>query len=62
MTAQLTESQAKLILHELDALEGYYDRWWRTESSQVTEFVRVVQKWRPDIGEQLVVDTIKRMW
>ena len=62
MTAQLTEPQAKLILHELDALDGYYDRWWRTESSQVTEFVRVVQKWRPDISEQLVVDTVKRTW
>ena len=62
MTGQLTDAQERIILHELDALEGFYDRWWRTESSQVHKFVQVVQKWRPDISERGIVDTITRMW
>jgi len=62
MTATLTDAQERIILHELDALEGYYDRWWRTESSQVHKFVQVVQKWRPDVSERVIVDTITRMW
>ena len=62
MTGQLTDAQKRIILHELDALEGFYDRWWRTESSQVHKFVQVVQKWRPDVSERVIVDTITRMW
>ena len=62
MTGQLTDAQERIILHELDALEGFYDRWWRTESSQDQKFVQVVQKWRSDVSERVIVDTITRMW
>jgi len=62
MAGQLTDAQKRIILHELDALEGFYDRWWRTESSQVHKFVQVVQKWRSDVSERVIVDTIIRMW
>ena len=31
------------ILWDLDQIDGFYDKWWRTESSQLETFIKIVQ-------------------
>ena len=57
---KLPESQISLILKDLDKIEGFYDKWWRTESSQIDTFIRIVQHRRPDISEKFIIDTVVR--
>jgi hypothetical protein len=54
------ESQIKLILRDLDEIDGFYDRWWRTESSQLEVFIRVVQKRRHDLSQKFIIDSVTR--
>ena len=53
-------SQIKLILKDLDKIDGFYDRWWRTESSQLEAFIRVVQNRRADLSQRFIVDSVTR--
>ena len=53
-------SQIKLILKDLDKIDGFYDKWWRTESSQLEAFVRVVQNRRADLSQRFIVDSVTR--
>lgn len=62
MVAKLPQSQMRLMLRELEAIEEFSDRWWRTESSQVRELVRIVRRVRSDISERTIVNTVTRMW
>ena len=57
---KLPESQISLILKDLDKIEGFYDKWWRTESSQIDTFIRIVQHRRPDISEKFNIATVVR--
>ena len=57
---KLPESQISLILKDLDKIEGFYDKWWRTESSQIETFIRIVQHRRPDLSEKFFIDTVVR--
>ena len=57
---KLPESQISLILKDLDKIEGFYDKWWRTESSQIETFIRIVQHRRPDLSEKFIIDTVVR--
>jgi len=54
------ESQIKLILNDLDKVDGFYDKWWRTESSQLEVFIRVVQKRRHDLSQKFIIDSVTR--
>jgi len=62
MVALMPQSQLRKIHRELNSIPGFADRWWRTESSQVHEFVRAVRYVRPDITERTIVETVTRMW
>ena len=53
-------SQIKLILKDLDKIDGFYDKWWRTESSQLESFIRVVQNRRADLSQRFIVDSVTR--
>ena len=54
------EAQISLILKDLDKVDGFYDKWWRTESSQLEVFIRIVHNRRPDLSQRFIVDSIKR--
>ena len=54
------DSQIKLILKDLDNIDGFYDKWWRTESSQLEAFIRVVQNRRADLSQRFIVDSVTR--
>ena len=57
---KLPESQIKLILSDLDKIDGFYDNWWRTESSQLEYFIKIVQNRRPDLSQRFIVDAVTR--
>jgi len=57
---KLPESQSHLILKDLDKIEGFYDKWWRTESSQLEFFIKVVQHRRPDLSQRFIIDAVTR--
>jgi len=57
---KLPEAQTKLILNDLDKIDGFYDKWWRTESSQLEYFIKVVQHRRPDLSQRFIVDAVTR--
>ena len=57
---KLPEAQISLILRDLDKIDGFYDKWWRTESSQIETFIRIVQHRRPDLSEKFIIDTVVR--
>jgi len=57
---KLPESQIKLILWDLDQIDGFYDKWWRTESSQVETFIKIVQNRRADLSRKFIIDTVVR--
>ena len=50
----------QLILKDLDKIDGFYDKWWRTESSQLEAFIRVVQNRRADLSQRFIVDSVTR--
>ena len=54
------DSQIKLILKDLDNIDGFYDKWWRTESSQLEAFIRVVQNRRADLSKRFIIDSVTR--
>ncbi len=54
------EAQIKLILKDLDEIDGFYDKWWRTESSQLEAFIRVVQNRRTDLSQRFIIDSVTR--
>ena len=54
------DSQIKLILKDLDKIDGFYDKWWRTESSQLEAFIRVVQNRRADLSQRFIIDSVTR--
>ena len=54
------DSQIKLILKDLDKIDGFYDKWWRTESSQLEAFIRVVQNRRADLSKRFIIDSVTR--
>ena len=54
------EAQISLILKDLDKVDGFYDKWWRTESSQLEVFIKIVQNRRPDISQRFIVDSVTR--
>ena len=54
------EAQIKLILKDLDKIDGFYDKWWRTESSQLEAFIRVVQSRRKDLSQRFIIDSVTR--
>ncbi len=53
-------SQIKLIIKDLDNIDGFYDKWWRTESSQLEAFIRVVQNRRADLSQRFIIDSVTR--
>ena len=53
-------SQIKLIIKDLDNIDGFYDKWWRTESSQLETFIRVVQNRRADLSQRFIIDSVTR--
>ena len=57
---KLPESQIKLILWDMDQIDGFYDKWWRTESSQVETFIKIVQNRRADLSRKFIIDTVVR--
>ena len=57
---KLPESQIKLILWDLDQIDGFYDKWWRTESSQLETFIKIVQNRRVDLSRKFIIDTVVR--
>ena len=57
---KLPESQISLILRDLDKIDGFYDKWWRTESSQLETFIKIVQNRRPDLPRKFIIDTVVR--
>ena len=54
------EAQIKLILKDLDKIDGFYDKWWRTESSQLEAFISVVQNRRTDLSQKFIIDSVTR--
>ena len=55
---KISQAQISLILKDLDKVDGFYDKWWRTESSQLETFIKVVQNRRPDISKRFIIDTV----
>ena len=51
---KISQAQISLILKDLDKVDGFYDKWWRTESSQLESFITVVQNRRPDLSKSLL--------
>ena len=57
---KLPEAQISLILRDIDNIDGFYDKWWRTESSQLEYFIKAVQNRRPDLSQRFIVDAVTR--
>ena len=57
---KISQAQISLILKDLDKVDGFYDKWWRTESSQLEIFIKVVQTRRPDLSKRFIIDTVTR--
>ncbi len=57
---KISQAQISLILKDLDKIDGFYDKWWRTESSQLETFIKVVQNRRPDLSKRFIIDTVTR--
>ena len=57
---KISQAQISLILKDLDKVDGFYDKWWRTESSQLETFIKVVQYRRPDLSKRFIIDTVTR--
>ena len=57
---KISQAQISLILKDLDNVDGFYDKWWRTESSQLETFIKVVQNRRPDLSKRFIIDTVTR--
>ena len=54
-------NKMKYILgKDLDKVDGFYDKWWRTESSQLETFITVVQHRRPDLSKRFIIDAVTR--
>ena len=54
-------NKMKYILEkDLDKVDGFYDKWWRTESSQLETFITVVQHRRPDLSKRFIIDAVTR--
>ena len=58
---KISQAQISLILKDLDKVDGFYDKWWRTESSQLETFIKVVQNRRPDLSKRFIIDTVTRL-
>ncbi len=59
---RLTQTQIRLIAKDLEDLEGFEDKYWRTESSQVRDFIDVVRYYRKDLPPRLLLDFVTRQW
>ena len=57
---KISQAQISLILKDLDKVDGFYDKWWRTESSQLETFIKVVQNRRPDLSKRFIINTVTR--
>ena len=57
---KISQAQISLILKDLDNVDGFYDKWWRTESSQLETFIKIVQNRRPDLSKRFIIDTVTR--
>ena len=57
---KISQAQISLILKDLDKVDGFYDKWWRTESSQLETFIKMVQTRRPDLSKRFIIDTVTR--
>ena len=57
---KISQAQISLILKDLDKVDGFYDKWWRTESSQLETFINVVQHRRPDLSKRFIIDAVTR--
>tara|TARA_B100000959_G_C14782449_1_gene542096 strand:+ start:118 stop:564 length:447 start_codon:yes stop_codon:yes gene_type:complete len=57
---KISQAQISLILKDLDKVDGFYDKWWRTESSQLETFITVVQNRRPDLAKRFIIDAVTR--
>ncbi|MBP05109.1 MAG: hypothetical protein CL728_00005 [Chloroflexi bacterium] len=57
---KISQAQISLILKDLDKVDGFYDKWWRTESSQLETFITVVQNRRPDLSKRFIIDAVTR--
>ena len=57
---KISQAQISLILKDLDKVDGFYDKWWRTESSQLETFIKIVQNRRPDVSKRFIIDTVTR--
>ena len=57
---KISQAQISLILRDLDKVDGFYDKWWRTESSQLETFIKIVQNRRPDLSKRFIIDTVTR--
>ena len=57
---KISQAQISLILKDLDKVDGFYDKWWRTESSQLESFISVVQNRRPDLSKRFIIDAVTR--
>ena len=57
---KISQAQISLILKDLDEVDGFYDKWWRTESSQLETFIKIVQNRRPDLSKRFIIDTVTR--
>ena len=57
---KISQAQISLILKDLDKVDGFYDKWWRTESSQLETFIKVVQNRRPDLSKRFIIDAVTR--
>ena len=57
---RISQAQISLILKDLDKVDGFYDKWWRTESSQLETFIKIVQNRRPDLSKRFIIDTVTR--
>ena len=57
---KISQAQISIILKDLDKVDGFYDKWWRTESSQLETFIKIVQNRRPDLSKRFIIDTVTR--
>ena len=57
---KISQAQISLILKDLDKVDGFYDKWWRTESSQLESFITVVQHRRADLSKRFIIDAVTR--
>ena len=57
---KISQAQISLILKDLDKVDGFYDKWWRTESSQLETFIKIVQNRRPDLSKRFIIDIVTR--